>query len=165
MLLALACAPAGAAEAARQLAFGSYAARPRPVISTYDAAGQPLAVHESEVTTWIDGGMALFQQAKGRCVMVRASAPGASSRLTCVYTDESGDQFVSEALLDSAVVEGFGVKRSHFVRGTGKYSGIVGELVAYPVSVRAPTAKADGRVVGRIEIRYQLAISMPSADV
>ncbi|KQU73436.1 MULTISPECIES: hypothetical protein [unclassified Rhizobacter] len=153
LLLLQACGPLlAAAHDADELhvAFGDYSVSRREVIATGRPDGESIVVVESLARTRVDGGSGPFHVASGRCISLRGA--GVVSRRTCVLVDPTGDRFVFETQADEAELEGYGVRRSRLVGGSGKYAGLVGEVLAYPVSVRA-----GARSSGRLEIRYRSA--------
>lgn len=153
LLVLQACGPLLAAAHGKgdlHVAFGDYSVSRREVIATGRPDGESIVVVESLARTRVEGGSGPFHVASGRCISLRGA--GVVSRRTCVLVDPAGDRFVFETQADEAELEGYGVRRSRLVGGSGKYAGLVGEVLAYPVSVQA-----GARSSGRLEIRYRPA--------
>lgn len=131
-----------------RVAFGDYTLSRREVIATGQGDGESIAVVESLARLRIDGGAGPFRRASGRCVSLRGA--GVVSRRTCVLVDAAGDRFVFETPAGEADAEGYGVRRSRLVGGSGKYAGLIGEVLSYPVSTRDGIGSS-----GRVEIRYR----------
>jgi len=139
------------------VAFGDYSVSRREAIATGRPDGESIVVVESLARTRVDGGTGPFHVASGRCISLRGA--GVVSRRTCVLVDPAGDRFVFETQADEAELDGYGVRRSRLVGGSGKYAGLVGEVLAYPVSI-----SAGARSSGRLEIRYRSAAAAGAAS-
>ena len=154
-----AASAASAAEAAEHwLASGAYTSREHVVIRTLGTGGEPLAVAQSELTTRLYDGGALFNGASGRCISIGdAGVRGSSAWRSCVFIDASGDRFTTQTRVDAAGhAEAYGVRHARLGEGTGKYAGLSGEMTTYPVSIDPATPQREGRSIGRIEIRYRI---------
>jgi hypothetical protein len=157
--IASASAGAHAPDAPNELVVhGSYRLHQTTPIATRIDGGT-VEVIDSEISIRPDRASASFSEISGRCVLVRPLAMATSSLRTCVLSDAAGDRLVSETRIEAPSVDGlasaYGVRRSTFTSGTGKFREVRGELSAYPVSLRALNSRGELEGSGRFEIRLQ----------
>lgn len=163
---ASASAGAHAAGAATELVVhGSYRMRQAAPMATRIDAGA-VEVIDSDITIRPDrrsASLREFGELSGRCVLVRPVVTASSSLRTCVLSDAAGDRLVSETRIEPPSVDSlasaYGVRRSSFTSGTGKFRELRGEFNAYPVSLRALNSRGELEGSGRIEIRLQRRVA------